>query len=87
MLQNARVRAFTVFELLTEKQHGVKLPFPTQIRVNSLFKVKIFNHFPSLNFSSSHSSGEMSDKSTDSFYELILYFQTRHRNYVFQKMN
>ena len=32
MLQDARVSAFTVSELLREKQQGVKLP-PTQIRV------------------------------------------------------
>ena len=38
MLQNARVRALTVSELLWEKQEGVKLPHPTppqpQIRGN-----------------------------------------------------
>ena len=32
MLQNSRVRAFNVSELLRENQQGVKLP-PTQIRV------------------------------------------------------
>ena len=32
MLRNARVTAFTVFELLREKQHGGKIT-PTQIRV------------------------------------------------------
>ena len=42
MLQNARVTAFTtIFELLRENQEqkgggGVKLPPPTQIKVNSL---------------------------------------------------
>ena len=40
MLRNARVTAFTVFELLTENQpEGVKLPpplpFPAQIRVKT----------------------------------------------------
>ena len=29
MLQNARVTAFTVFELLRENQQGVELPFQT----------------------------------------------------------
>ena len=38
MLQNARVAAFTISELLRENQDGVKLPptiLPTQIRVKS----------------------------------------------------
>ena len=37
MLQNARVTAFTISELLRENQQGgegVKLPSPTQIRVH-----------------------------------------------------
>ena len=38
MLQNARITAFTVSELLREKQQvGVKLPSPTQIRAKELF--------------------------------------------------
>ena len=38
MLQNAKVTAFTVFELLRENQQGegVKLPPPTQIRVKQI---------------------------------------------------
>ena len=51
MLQNARVTAFTVSELLKENQHGVgiKLPpalpaFPTlQIKVNDLNQAIIFS--------------------------------------------
>ena len=39
MLQNARVTAFTVSELLRENQQGgVKLLSPTQIRVNNDFE-------------------------------------------------
>ena len=40
MLQNSRVTALTVFELLRENQLGVKLPSthpPTQVRVKSVF--------------------------------------------------
>ena len=35
MWQNARVTAFSVFELSRENQHGVKIT-PTQIRVKPL---------------------------------------------------
>ena len=35
ILQNAKVTAFTISELLSENQQGVKLP-PTQIRVKKL---------------------------------------------------
>ena len=41
MLQNARVTAFTVSELLRENHHGgrgrVKLPPPTQIRYKNIY--------------------------------------------------
>ena len=43
MLQNARITAFTVFELLKENQQGkggVKLLPPIQIRI-----INIFDHF------------------------------------------
>ena len=47
MLQNARVTAFTVFDLLREDQlegGGVKLPAPTtQIRVNNTFYERMIN--------------------------------------------
>ena len=42
MLQNYRVTAFTVFELLVENQLGVKLP-PSQIRVNTSKTIKRHN--------------------------------------------
>ena len=40
MLQNSRVTAFTVFELLTENQLGGKFtPLPTQIRVKEFLSL------------------------------------------------
>ena len=42
MLQNYRVTAFTVFELLVENQLGVKLT-PSQIRVNTSKTIKRHN--------------------------------------------
>ena len=44
MLQNSRVTAFTVFELLRENQLGGKItPLPTQIRVNSSTSKSLVN--------------------------------------------
>ena len=51
MLQNSRVTAFTVFELLRENQLGrrvVKLLPPTQIRVKCLTNVSFLLFIPSL---------------------------------------
>ena len=47
MLENTRVTAFTVSELLRENQQGgVKLPLPhlTQIRVNKGYKETTMSH-------------------------------------------
>ena len=54
MLQSARVTAFTVFELLKEKQEGGgKFTSPTQIRVKQVpfftFWI-VLKHFQYLNF-------------------------------------
>ena len=40
MLQNARVTAFAVFELLRENQLGGKITQPTKIRVKLLYSQK-----------------------------------------------
>ena len=40
MLQNARVTAFTLFELLRENQQGSKTTHPTKIRVKWLYSQK-----------------------------------------------
>ena len=34
ILQNVRIKTFTVSEFLKENQQGVKLPLPTKIRIN-----------------------------------------------------
>ena len=43
MLQNSRVTAFTIFELLGENQLGVKLSPPSQIRVYTSKTIKRHN--------------------------------------------
>ena len=53
--------------------------------VNSLLRVKIFNPF--FYFSSSTSSGSMSDESTDSSLQSILDFQSTGYIYIFFKIN
>ena len=56
MLENARVTAFTVFELLRENQQGVRkitLHLPTQIRAKEV------EHFQRENFGKSEISGKL----------------------------
>ena len=84
MLENARVTAFTVFELLRENQQGVgkiTLHLPTQIRVKEV------EHFQRENFGKSEISGKLPLSSSKEHQIIMIIFHFFLVAALFQRIN